>query len=47
MPFTTRWYFRYVGLAIIDIHTVYDRIFGDYPAKMPYIHRICMVLANP
>jgi len=29
------------------IYTVYDRIFGEFPAKKPYINRICMVLANP
>jgi hypothetical protein len=29
------------------IYIVYDRIFGDFPAKIPYIHRIYMVLANP
>ena len=29
------------------MYTVYDRIFGDFPAKLPYIHRIYMVLANP
>ena len=31
------------------IYTVYDRIFGDFPAKIPYEHRIYiyMVLANP
>ena len=28
---------------------IYDRIFGDFPTKKPYIHRtyIHMVMANP
>ena len=30
------------------IYTVFDRIFGDFLAKITiYIHQICMVLANP
>ena len=29
------------------VNTVYDRIFGDFPAKKTYIRRIYMVLANP
>jgi len=29
------------------IYTVYDRIFGDFPAKKTYTHRIHTVLANP
>jgi hypothetical protein len=30
------------------MYTVYDRIFGDFPAKNTvYIHRIYVVLANP
>jgi hypothetical protein len=29
------------------INTVYDRMFGISCPKMPYIHRIYMVLANP
>ena len=29
------------------IYTVYDYLFGDCPAKIPYIHCILMVLANP
>ena len=38
----------WVGLTrTVYIYTVYDLIFGDFPAKIPYKHRICMVLANP
>jgi len=29
------------------IYTVNNCIFGDLPAKKLYIHRMCMVLANP
>jgi hypothetical protein len=29
------------------IYTVYYSIFGDLPAKFPYVHCICVVLANP
>ena len=38
----------YIGLArTVYIYTMYDRTFGDFPAKILYTHRICMVLANP
>jgi len=38
-----QWLVRYIGLArTIYIYTVYDRIFGDFPAKntvyTPYIY---------
>jgi len=29
-----------VGQNRIPIHTVFDRMYGDFPAKIPYIHRI-------
>jgi hypothetical protein len=29
------------------MYTVYDQNIGDFPAKIPYIHRIYRVLANP
>jgi hypothetical protein len=29
------------------MYTVYDRIFGNFPALIPYIHRVYMVLVNP
>ena len=37
-----------VGQNHIPIHTVYDRIFGDFPAKSAvYAPHIYMALANP
>jgi hypothetical protein len=26
--------------CIYNIYTVFDRIFGEFPAKIPYVHRI-------
>jgi len=38
----------YVGLAKTFINTPYTTVnFGDFPAKMLYIHRTHMVMANP
>jgi hypothetical protein len=37
-----------IGHNRIYIYTIYDLIFGDFPVpKIPYLHRIDMVLANP
>jgi len=31
----------------VYVHTLYDRIFGDFPAKIAVCTPICMALANP
>ena len=45
--YTVRIYTAYIYLYGLGQPYVYDCIFDEIPAKLPYIHRIYMVLANP
>jgi hypothetical protein len=44
---------EYVNMALVGLartvcaHAVYDRMFDQIPARIPYTHRTYMVLANP
>ena len=35
-----------VFLAKLFKYTIHGRVFGHFPSKIPYLHRICMVLSS-